>query len=114
MPPKRPILGSRRQLNLDIKRVGGEYERLLASRDALDGKVPEKPRRVSQDKVAADLDEHPNSSYLEIAERLKASPINIAQHLSRGVKSGRFTKTEGAGQKSGRFSNTDDGSSAKG
>jgi len=114
MPSNRHTLGSRRQLDRDIKRVEGEYKRLLASRAALDGKLLEKPRRVSQDDVAADLAEHPESTYTEIAQRLNASPINIAQHLSRGVKSGRFSKPAEQGQKSGRFSNTDDGSSAKG
>jgi len=114
MPPKRPILGSRRQLNRDIKRIGGEYERLLAARAALDGKLPEKPRRISMDEVEADLAEHPESTYLEIAERLKASPIVIAQHLSRGVKKGRFSNPEKDGQKSRRFLNTNDGKSSKG
>jgi hypothetical protein len=114
MPPDRPPLGSRRQLDRDIKRVGAEYERLLASRAALDGKLPEKPRRVSMDEVEADLDGHPESTYLEIAQRLDASPIAIAQHLSRGVKKGRFSNPEKHGQKSGRFSNTHDGKRSKG
>jgi hypothetical protein len=114
MPPSRRPLGARSQVNRDIRKIEREYRGLLARRAELEAGLPPKPRRISQDDVAADLAEHPESTYIEIAQRLNASPINIAQHLSRGVRSGRFSTTAAQGQKSGRFSNTDDDSSAKG
>ena len=98
MPPRRHTLGVRRQLDRDIKRLDDERARLIAARAALDGELLspiEKPRRISQDDVAADLAEHPESTYTEVAERLEASPINVAAHLSRGQKSGRFLTTSG-------------------
>jgi len=114
MPPSRRTPGSRSEVNRDIRKVEKQYRALLARRAEIEAGLPEKPRRVSMDEVEADLTEHPESTYTEIAQRLEASPINIAQHLSRGVKKGRFSNPEVNGQKSGRFSNTDDGSSAKG
>jgi len=98
MPPRRHTLGVSRQLDRDIKRVEGERARLLAARAALDGEavIPrEKPRRFSQDDIAAYLAEHPNSTYNEIAQGLDASPINVAAHLSRGQKAARFRNTDG-------------------
>jgi hypothetical protein len=98
MPPRRHTLGVRRQLDRDIKRLDDERARLIAARAALDGELLspiEKPRRISQDDVAADLAEHPESTYTEVAERLEASPVNVAAHLSRGQKAGRFLTTSG-------------------
>jgi hypothetical protein len=114
MPPSRRPLGARSEVNREIRKIEKQYRGLLARRAEIEAGLPPKPRRITQDDVAAYLDEHPESTYIEVATGLDASPIVIAQHLSRGHKSGRFTKTEGDGQKSGRFSNTDDGSSAKG
>jgi hypothetical protein len=114
MPPSRRTPGSRSEVNRDIRKIEKQYRALLARRAEIEAGLPEKPRRISQDEVAADLAEHPGSTYTEVAQRLDASPIVIAQHLSRGVKSGRFSNPEVDGQKSGRFSNTDDGPSAKG
>lgn len=98
MPPRRHTLGVSRQLDRDIKRVEEERARLLAARAALDGEavIPrEKPRRFSQDDIAAYLAEHPGSTYTEIAEGIGASPINVAAHLSRGQKDARFRNTAG-------------------
>ncbi len=98
MPPRRHTLGVRRQLDRDIKRLDDERSRLIAARAALDGEavIPrEKPRRFSQDDVAAYLAGHPESTYTEIAEGLGASPINVAAHLSRGRNHARFRSTAG-------------------
>jgi hypothetical protein len=98
MPPRRHTLGVRRQLDRDIKRLNTERDRLLAARAALDGEavIPrEKPRRFSQEDVAAYLAEHPGSTYTEIADGLGASPINVAAHLSRGQKAARFRNSAG-------------------
>jgi hypothetical protein len=114
MPQNRRPLGARSQVNRDIRKIEREYRGLLARRAELEAGLPPKQRRISQDEVAAYLAEHPKSSYVEVAQGLEASPIVIAQHLSRGVKSGRFSTTADRGQKSGRFSNTDDGWNVKG
>jgi len=114
MPPKHRSLGTRGEVNREIRKIERQYRGLLARRAELEAGLPPKTRRISQDEVAAYLDEHPESTYIEVAQALEASPIVIAQHLSRGVKSGRFSTTADQGQKSGRFSNTDDGSSGKG
>lgn len=98
MPPKRHTLGVRRQIDREIKQVESEHARLLAARAALDGKavIPtEKPKRFSQDDVAAYLAEHPESTYTEVAASLGASPINVAAHLSRGQKASRFRNSDG-------------------
>ena len=98
MPPHRHTLGVRRQLDRDIKRLDDERARLIAARAALDGELlspVEKPRRFSQDDIAAYLAEHPGSTYTEIAEGLDASPINVAAHLSRGQKAARFRNSDG-------------------
>ena len=98
MPPRRRALGVRRQLDRDINRLDDERARLIAARAALDGEavIPrEKPRRFSQDDIAAYLAEHPGSTYTEIAQGLNASPINVAAHLSRGQKGARFRNTAG-------------------
>jgi hypothetical protein len=98
MPPRRHTLGVRRQLDRDIKRLDNERARLMAARAALDGELlapAEKPRRISQDDIAADLAEHPESTYTEVARRLETSPINVAAHLSRGQKSARFRNSDG-------------------
>ena len=98
MPPRRHTLGVRRQLDRDIKRLDDERARLIAARAALNGELlapAEKPRRFSQDDIAAYLAEHAGSTYTEIAEAVDASPINVAAHLSRGQKAARFRNSDG-------------------
>lgn len=98
MPRKRNALGVKAQLDREIKELDVERERLVTARAALDGKTVArraKPRRFSQDDVAAYLAEHPASTYIEIAEGLGAAPTNIAAHLNRGQKAGRFANTAG-------------------
>jgi hypothetical protein len=98
MPGKRHTLSVRKQIDRELRQVEKERDRLLAARAALDGEavVPkEKPRRFSQDEIAAYLAEHPGSTYTEIATALGASPINVAAHLSRGQKASRFRNSEG-------------------
>lgn len=104
MPAKRKTLGVKAQLNREIKELDREREReirqldekrarLVAARAALDGTPASpqaKPRRFSQDEVAGYLTEHPASTYIEIAEALGALPTNVAAHLNRGQKAGRF------------------------
>ena len=98
MARKRNTLGIKRQIDRELRSVEAERDRLLAARAALDGEavIPtEKPRRFSQDDVAAYLSEHPASTYTEIAAALDASPVNVAAHLSRGQKAGRFRNADG-------------------
>jgi hypothetical protein len=109
MPAKRNTLGVKVQLDREIKDLDRERDReiealdqrrarLVAARAALDGKAvaPQaKPRRFSQDEVAAYLAEHPASTYIEIAEGLGAAPTNVAAHLNRGQKAGRFVNAAG-------------------
>ena len=98
MARKRNALGVKAQLDREIKELDAERERLATARAALDGKTlapRSKPRRFSQEDVAAYLAEHPASTYIEIAEGLGALPTNIAAHLNRGQKAGRFTNAAG-------------------
>ena len=109
MSPKRKALGVKAQLDREIKELDRnrareitEFDerraRLVAARAALDGKPvsPQpKPRRFSQDEVAAYLAEHPASTYIEIAEGLGALATNIAAHLNRGQRAGRFRNSAG-------------------
>jgi DNA invertase Pin-like site-specific DNA recombinase len=104
MPPSRRSLGVKAQLDREIRELDRERDRLLAARAALEGKavIPQaRAPQITQDQVAEYLEEHPNSSYTEIATALEARPTVIAAHLNRG-------------KKSGRFSNTDDGWTVKG
>ena len=109
MPAKRNTLGAKAHLNREIKELDRERAReikelddkrarLVAARAALD-KAPAspqpKPRRFSQDEVAGYLTEHPASTYIEIAEALGALPTNVAAHLNRGQKAGRFANSAG-------------------
>jgi hypothetical protein len=91
MTPKRPSRGLRAQIDSEIRQLDRERARLLAARTALDRN---RARRFSQDDVAAYLDEHPGSTYIEIAHGLGSTPRNIAAHLNRGRGAGRFL-TEG-------------------
>ncbi len=98
MARKRNTLGIKRQIDRELRSVEAERDRLLAARAALDGEAviaTEKPKRFSQDDVAAYLSEHPGSTYTEIAAALGASPVNVAAHLSRGQKAGRFRNADG-------------------
>ncbi len=98
MPRKRNSLGVKAQLDREIKQLDAERQRLVSARAALDGKAvaPQaKPRRFSQDDVAAYLAQHPESTYIEIAEGLGASATNIAAHLNRGQRAGRFANAAG-------------------
>ena len=91
MPPKR-ILGIRAQIDREIADLDNERARLLAARTALDRN---RPRRFSQDDVAAYLGDHPGSTYTEVADGLGASPTNVAAHLKRGRQAGRFRNSAG-------------------
>ncbi len=98
MARKRKSLGVKAQLDREIKALDSERERLVTARAALDGKTVAprgKPRRFSQEEVAAYLASHPASTYLEIAEGLGAAPTNVAAHLNRGQKAGRFVNATG-------------------
>jgi len=98
MPPKRNALGVRAQLDLEIAELDERRERLLTARAALDGEavIPKaKPRRFSQDDIAAYLASHPESSYTEIAAGLGAASTNVAAHLKRGRQAGRFRNDAG-------------------
>lgn len=98
MPPKRDTRSLRSQLDREIEQVEAEHSRLVSARAALEGEavVPtQKRKRFSQDEVAAYLAEHPASSYTEVAEGLGASAVNVAAHLSRGQKAGRFRNEDG-------------------
>ena len=91
MAPKRPSRGLKAQIDEEIAALDTERARLVAARAALER---DKPRRFSQDDVAAYMEQHPGSTYLEIAEGLRALPRNIAAHLNRGKAAGRF-RSEG-------------------
>lgn len=91
MTPKRPSRGLRAQIDREIKALDRERGRLVAARAALERG---RPQRISQEEVAAYLAEHPGSTYIEIADGLGALPRNIAAHLHRGQKAGRF-RTDG-------------------
>lgn len=98
MARKRHTLGIKRQIDRELRSVEAERDRLLAARAALEGEAviaKEKPKRFSQDNVAAYLSGHPASTYTEIAAALGASPVNVAAHLSRGQKVGRFRNLDG-------------------
>lgn len=98
MPAKRHTVAVRKQIDRELRHVEAERDRLLAARAALEGEavVPkEKPKRFSQDDVAAYLAEHPASTYTEVAEGLGASPVNVAAHLSRGQRASRFRNSDG-------------------
>ena len=87
MKQKRPSRGLRDRIDREIAELDRERARLAAARAALDRA---RPTRISQEEVARFLAEHPGSTYLEIAEELGALPRNIAAHLHRGAKAGRF------------------------
>ncbi len=91
MPPKRS-LGIRTQIDREIRDLDNERARLVAAKAALD---KDRPRRFSQDDVAAYLAEHPDSTYTEVATGLGAEPTNVAAHLKRGRQAGRFRNSAG-------------------
>ena len=92
MTPKRPSRGLRAQIDREIKELDRERARLVAARTALDRN---RQPRISQEEVAAYLAEHPASTYIEIADGLGTLPRNIAAHLHRGQKVGRFRSDGG-------------------
>jgi hypothetical protein len=92
MPPKHPSRGLKAQIDGEIKDLDKERARLVAARVELER---DRPRRFSQDDVAAYLAEHPASTYVEVATGLGASPRNIAMHLNRGKAAGRFRNPAG-------------------
>ncbi len=91
MPPKRSR-GIRAQIDREIMNLDNERARLVAARAALER---DRPRRFSQDDIAAYLAEHPDSTYTEVAEDLGAAPTNVAAHLKRGRQTGRFRNSDG-------------------
>ena len=91
MPPKRSR-GIRARIDREIAELDKERARLLAARVELER---DRPRRFSQDDVAAYLADHPDSTYTEVAEGLGASPTNVAAHLKRGKAGGRFRNAAG-------------------
>lgn len=92
MARKQPSRGLKVQIDQQIAELDSERARLVAAREALER---DKPPRLSQDDIAAYLQEHPGSTYTEIAEGLKALPRNIAAHLNRGKTVGRFQSDGG-------------------
>lgn len=92
MTPRKPSRGLRAQIDREITELDRERARLVAARTALERNTA---KRFSQDDVAGYLTEHPGSTYLEIAEGLRTSPRNIAAHLNRGKKAGRFRGEDG-------------------
>jgi hypothetical protein len=91
MPPKRSR-GIRAQIDREIADLDNERARLIAARAALDR---DRPRRFSQDDVAAYLADHPDSTYSDVADGLGAAPTNVAAHLKRGRQAGRFRNSAG-------------------
>lgn len=69
-----------------------ERERLLAARAALLGE-PVPGGQITQDDVAAYLEEHPGSAPREIARALGVSANRVSAHLFRG-KTDRFVSRE--------------------
>jgi hypothetical protein len=92
MARKRPSRGLKAQIDTEIVELDRERARLVAARSALER---DKPQRFSQEDVASYLAEHPGSTYIEIAEGLRALPRNIAAHLNRGKAAGRFQSDGG-------------------
>jgi hypothetical protein len=92
MPPKRPSLGIRAQIDREVRELDKERARLLAARAELDR---DRTQRFSQDDVASYLAEHPNSTYTEVADGMGAAPTNVAAHLKRGRQAGRFANSGG-------------------
>lgn len=78
----------------DHDRLLAERDRLLAARYALTGEAPtgkSSAARVSQDDIAAYLQEHPGALPAQIAKHLDVPVTNISQHLYRG-KDTRFIR----------------------
>jgi hypothetical protein len=92
MAPRRPSRGLRARIDQEIAELDIERGRLVAAREALER---DKAPRISQDEIAGFLEEHPGSTYLEIAGGLKTLPRNVAAHLKRGKKAGRFVNDPG-------------------
>lgn len=92
MARKRPTRDLKAQIDEEIAELDRRRARLFAARAALEA---DKPRRFTQDDVAAYLQAHPGSTYIEIAQGLGAIPRNIAAHLNRGKAAGRFQSDGG-------------------
>ena len=103
-PPGREARGAIRAIDQEIgrldKRISGyerllaERERLLRARAALTGEPSAqgvRVRRVSQDEIAAFIEEHPGSLPAQIAEGLGVPVTNVSAHLYR-AKGERFER----------------------
>jgi hypothetical protein len=103
-PPGREARGAIRAIDQEIgrleKRISGyerllaERERLLRARAALTGEPSAKvarAKRVSQDEIAAFIEEHPGSLPAQIAEGLGVPVTNVSAHLYR-AKGERFER----------------------
>jgi hypothetical protein len=104
-PPGREARGAIRAIDQEIgrleKRMSGyerllaERERLLRARAALTGEPSKESgarvRRVSQDEIAAFIEEHPGSLPAQIAEGLGVPVTNVSAHLYR-AKGERFER----------------------
>lgn len=103
---RRGVRGVLHGIDTELERVNRELSgyddllaqrsRLLAARAALTGAQARASgksgrRRVSQDEVAAYLDDHPDSRPAQIAAALGVPVTNVSAHLSRG-KDTRFLR----------------------
>lgn len=82
------------RLAREEKALVAERERLLAARGALTGRAGvglARGKRISQDDVAAYLQEHPGSSPSQIAAGLGVPVTNVSTHLYR-AKGERFER----------------------
>ena len=103
-PPGREARGAIRAIDQEIgrleKRISGyerllaERERLLRARAALTGEPSAqgvRVKRVSQDEIAAFIEEHPGSLPAQIAAGLGVPVTNVSAHLYR-AKGERFER----------------------
>lgn len=103
-PPGREARGAIRAIDQEIgrldKRISGyerlltERERLLRARAALTGEpsgTGARVKRVSQDEIAAFIEEHPGSLPAQIAAGLGVPVTNVSAHLYR-AKGERFER----------------------
>jgi hypothetical protein len=97
-PPARGVV---REIDQELKRLqkreqelSVERARLLSARAALTGRASVGPaggRRISQDDIAAYLEQNPGSWPAQIAEALEVPVTNVSAHLYRG-KGERFER----------------------
>jgi hypothetical protein len=82
------------RLDREQKALAAERGRLLAAKAALTGRAsvgPARGKRISQDDIAAHLNEHPGSSPSQIAAALGVPVTNVSTHLYR-AKGERFER----------------------